>query len=229
MSAKSQDDYVGLIPSQHRFLLRFPQVISEMVRGAVEQQAEITSWEQKFDLDTAVGAQLDLIGQWIGVSRNLTTQLTGVYLTWDGLEAEGWDSGLWQGPFDPDSGLIALPDENYRRLLRLWTRLNRWDGSREQFLSIWSDIFPADRIGVIQDNYDMTITIGYQGAPLGQVELAIVLTAVPAIKSLAVGVEGLLLPINDLLLFAWDAESGPGRAFGGWEEAQWIEPSPIPS
>ncbi|MGC7970039.1 DUF2612 domain-containing protein, partial [Salmonella enterica] len=68
-----------------------------------------------FDLDQAIGVQLDAVGEWVGISRNITVPLAGVYFSFD-IAGLGFDQGVWKGPFDPDTGLTTLDDDTYRLL-----------------------------------------------------------------------------------------------------------------
>lgn len=70
-----------------------------------------------FAIDTAVGVPLDTLGLWSGRSRVVSQPIEGVYFRWDtyGL---GYDQGVWQGPYDPDSGYTTLSDDTYRIILK---------------------------------------------------------------------------------------------------------------
>ena len=79
-----------------------------------------------FDIDTAVGVQLDVVGEWVGRSRRVATPVTGIYFSWD-TERVGWDQGVWQGPYDPNDGFIDLSDEIYRLMLKVKVAINNWE------------------------------------------------------------------------------------------------------
>ena len=53
-----------------------------------------------FDLDTAIGRQLDAVGVRVGRTRHLHTPLEGVYFSWN-TEGVGWNEGIWKGRYDP--------------------------------------------------------------------------------------------------------------------------------
>ena len=90
-----------------------------------------------FDIDTAVGVQLDVVGEWVGRSRRVATPVTGIYFSWD-TERVGWDQGVWQGPYDPNDGFIDLSDEIYRLMLKVKVAINNWDGQNQDMsISIW--------------------------------------------------------------------------------------------
>jgi hypothetical protein len=75
------ETYLNLITSQHRDKPKFVATVQATVSPLVALQDTLKGLVQDYDLDTAIGQQLDIIGQWAGVTRNLNTPLTGVYLT----------------------------------------------------------------------------------------------------------------------------------------------------
>ncbi|SQC91538.1 Protein of uncharacterised function (DUF2612) [Cedecea neteri] len=83
-----------------------------------------------FDIDTAVGVQLDALGKWIGRSRVVSQPISGVYFSWD-TDGLGYDQGVWQGPYDPDAGYTSLGDETYRIILKAKIAMNNWDGQND--------------------------------------------------------------------------------------------------
>ena len=207
--------YKNLLPSQSRFLERFPQVIEAITAGSTTIQRLFDNFPSDFDIDTAMGPQLDIIGQWVGLSRVLPVPISGVYFEWDGADAVGWDKGLWQGPFDPDTGPVLMSDDNYRRLLRVKILVNHWDGSMEQLSLIWNAFLPPDSPGIIIDGQDMTLSFGFEGADVTGVDLAILNIALSLIKPSAVRIRDVFSATAGEPLFAWDT---PG---GGWGEASW--------
>ena len=54
-------------------------------------------------------------------SRHLRLELDDVYFEW-GREAVGWARGSWKGLYDPETGMVRLPDETYRLLLKAKNR-----------------------------------------------------------------------------------------------------------
>ena len=128
----------------------------------VDLQNLLGSMPGKFDLDSAVDAQLDDVGRWVGISRNVPLPLSDVYFSFD-IEGLGFDQGNWKGPFDPDTGLTRLDDETYRLVLRAKIGANHWDGTLESSKEILDSIFNGGTFVFIQDNQDMSMTIGISG------------------------------------------------------------------
>jgi len=76
-------DYLALITSEHNQKPNFVAVVSAFVQGFADETATISSIIGLYDLDTAVGSQLDTIGLWVGQSRDLLEPISGVYFSFD--------------------------------------------------------------------------------------------------------------------------------------------------
>lgn len=165
--------YTSLVTSEHNPQPRFMATIAALIQPASDLQVVLNSVPSLYDLNTAVGAQLDVVGQWVGQSRNLTVPLAGVYFTLDNASL-GFDQGTWLGPFDPVTGLVALPDDSYRILLYAVIAANSWDGTVPSAYTIWSDLFASFGYEIlIQDNMDMTMGIVLIGPTPNAVTLAL--------------------------------------------------------
>jgi hypothetical protein len=155
--------YQDEITSEHRDKPKFVATVETTAQPLAD-----TAWlEQNFylyyDLDLAIGAQLDAVGLWVGRSRYLPVPIYA-YFTWD-AENYGWDQAVWKRPFDPDSGLATLPDELYRLLLRAVILANHWDGSIPGAYAAWQPIWSQypDYTFVIQDWENGSMAYGLIG------------------------------------------------------------------
>ncbi|MCS5807755.1 DUF2612 domain-containing protein [Klebsiella pneumoniae subsp. pneumoniae] len=83
-----------------------------------------------FDIDTAVGVQLDVVGEWVGRSRRVATPVTGIYFSWD-TERVGWDQGFGRAHMTQTTGLSISSDEIYRLMLKVKVAINNWDGQND--------------------------------------------------------------------------------------------------
>lgn len=212
-------DYTSLITSEHNQRPNFTAMISAIAAGSVDGQNLLASFVSLFDLDQAVGQQLDCIGQWVGVTRNLAVPLTGVYFSFDTAKV-GFDQGSWFGPGNPIANLITLPDDSYRILLRGQIAANQWDGTVPGAYHIWSLAFQLNQFAVlIQDNQDMSITIIFLTQILSAVVKALLLNGLLIARPAAVRITGYFQP------------SGPGPVFGfdstnpnikGFDQGSWI-------
>jgi len=222
----SVQQYKDLITSEHTDKPKFTETVGISVSPLAKIQQVLDSLPAEFDIDTAIGVQLDAVGIWIGRSRRIDVPLTGIYFSWDGLLSEGWEAGVWQGEFDPDSGLVDLPDDAYRTLLKAKIAANNWDGSIPGAYKVWAEAFSTDKILVIQDNQDMTMIFGLAGTQLSSVEKALLLNGYIPLKPEGVEIFYYAITPEEGLLFGWDIEDP--SAFAGWDSGQWsFEIAPI--
>lgn len=166
-------DYTSLITSEHQSAPKYMAMVSLLAQWGVDRRNVLASIPGLFDVDNAVGQQLDWTGQWIGQSRNLKVPLTGVYFSFD-TAGVGFDQGTWFGPFNPTTGIVSLPDDSYRTLLYATIAANNWDGTVPGAYSAWNTIFqPLGYQILIQDNQDMSMDIALIGPTPDAVTLAL--------------------------------------------------------
>lgn len=130
--------YLAKFESQHKErprLMAHAETLLDLLDGAYET---LHSAPEKFNLATATGKQLDMIGNRVGAPRTVEIPGSAFY---------GYD----------------LDDESYR--VYIYSRIfrNHWDGTAETFQTIWDQtlgkIVDADYF----DNQDMTVTISIIG------------------------------------------------------------------
>lgn len=214
------DDYTSLITSEHNDKPLFMAVVVALCQGLVDVGNRNIGLPDDFDLDGAVGVQLDAVGLWVGISRVLPIPITGVYFSWDDTTLTGWESGIWQGPFDPSSGLTSLPDDQYRLLLRAKIAANHWDGSLQAAEAIWNFLFGGSPEIIVQDNQDMSMTVAFYGPPLSAVQQALLLGGYFPLKPSGVRVNYYGVPVDANPLFAWDVNS---PELQGWGTGSWVK------
>ena len=124
------NEYTDLIAGYHVGKERYTSwvfTLTEPLRIARERLAAL---REDFDVDTAIGAQLDAVGVRVGVSRVLPMTLTDVYFALDDVDGIGLDLGVWKGEYDPVDGTTTLGDETYRAVIKAKIAQNHWDGTR---------------------------------------------------------------------------------------------------
>jgi hypothetical protein len=131
------DKYLDRITSQHKAQPKYMAWLASLLDKIQDLTDLANMIDPAFDLETAEGVQLDVIGELIGVNRLLSFEPT----------------------FAPSA---LLEDEDYRLILRARISLNQWDGTTAGICTIWADIFPEAAIEVV-DNQDMTMTIRVYG------------------------------------------------------------------
>lgn len=155
---KTADDYMALItPWQAKAIkARFLATVRAGVQPYADAQALIASLPEAFDLDEAVGTQLDIVGQWIGRSRNVPTPIPNTLFSW-GVQNLGWGQGYWKGPYDSSQGISQLPDPDYRRLLYAKVQANSWDGTSTDALAILRSYYTDPATLVFINDYALAI------------------------------------------------------------------------
>lgn len=207
--------YLALITSEHRDKPKFIAMLTATLQPVADIQALIASMPGLFDLDVAVGDQLDKVGQWIGVSRTLNAPLVGVYFAL-GPSGPGFGIGTWKGPFDPDTFLINLPDEAYRLLLRAKLLNDKWNGTIPAAYAIWDALFAGTGFGIlIQDYGNMHMLFALTGPTPDAVTLALFLGGYLNVRPAGVKVDAYVTPtVPDTPYFGFGVENAAISGFG---------------
>lgn len=130
--------YLSLLTSQYQNALNLIAFLTACLQPFIDAGMLIAGMVNAFDLHAAIGSQLDMLGQIIGVGRAVTFQPTG------GVSP-------------------ILDDSTYRILLMAKIAQNQWNGSIDSLYSLWPTLFPGGQIAVI-DNQNMSATIILSGA-----------------------------------------------------------------
>lgn len=160
----STDDYVELVPSENTDKPHFIAMLRTLTGGFSDEINALISMQGAFDLDTAVGDQLDILGKWIGLPRTLSVPIL-VFFSFD-VSGLGFDQGNWKGPDDPGTGLVMMDDDTYRIMLKAKIGANVWDGTRSQYLLIMNLVLGTSGISVtLKDHQDMSFTVTLSARP----------------------------------------------------------------
>jgi hypothetical protein len=137
-------EYLSLVPMWNAGRPRFMNTVATLLQPLVDAQDMLAKLTADFDLDTAVGVQLDAVGQWIGRTRYILLPIHGVYFSFD-LPAEnvGFDKGIWFGPYDTPDGVQRLDDDTFRMVLKLQAIANHWDGTVPSLADELDRVFPG--------------------------------------------------------------------------------------
>lgn len=194
-------DYTNLVTSQFADKPKYMAFLGTLLQPLVDGNNAISALPSMLDIDTALGEQLDFLGQWIGLSRTLRVPITGVFFSLD-TPGLGFDEGVIDGPGNSTAGLISMDDETYRQMLYLEIAANNWDGTlagAEKILQAAFAMVPGTNI-FIEDNFDMTITIGVTGTLPSALFQALLTGGYFNVRGAAVDIAGILI--------------GPGPFFG---------------
>ncbi|MFY3307283.1 DUF2612 domain-containing protein [Achromobacter ruhlandii] len=211
------DDYIARLSAYHRGKPKFTATVTALCDAAASLRELYGGMPAAFDLDLAVGAQLDAVGRWVGLERKVSTPIANVYFSHD-LDGLGFDQGVWQGPFDPESGLTELDDDTYRLLLRAKIGANHWDGTLETSAAILDRIFGGGTHVFIQDNGDMSVDIGVAGAPPSALFLALLAGGYIPLKPEGVRISYYVIPSQEGPLFGFDVQN---HYISGFDSGLW--------
>jgi hypothetical protein len=158
--------YLDLITSEHRNRPNYIQAMTNVLQPFADL---LYVYEQlnsvSFDLDTAIGVQLDAVGVRVGVSRQLSEPLPNVYFSF-GVVGLGFGQGVWFGPYSPVLGIVSLPDDGYRTLIRATIAANHWNGTVENAYSYWNVLLGFVNSGLlIQEFSPGEVLLALTGTP----------------------------------------------------------------
>ena len=212
------EEYLKLIPTQHRQKPKFMATLAGLVEPLCGLAELLENMRLAFDLDKAVGRQLDAVGERVGMSRRLHLPLDNVYFALD-TDGLGLDAGMWQGQGDPVEGLASLPDDFYLLLIRAKIAANMWDGTVENAYAVWHSVFEGTGITmVIEDGQNMSMTFGLAGVLPTPALRQVLQQGYIQIKPEGVGITYYFVSSDDAPLFALDADtpSMAGLDIGVW-------------
>ena len=214
----STERYLSLITSEHQERPKFKATVDACVSPFAAIQEVLLSLPKEFDLDTATGVQLDTVGRWAGIGRRVDSPITGVYMEWDGAASVGWESGVWKDQFDSADGLMTLPDDSYRLLIKAKIASNHWDGTIPGAYAVWEQVFKGSYL-IIEDLQDMTMTVGVSGVQLSTLDTKLLEDGYLVVKPAGVRIRDYaIIPVAGVL-FAWDFAQTD--IYGGWEIGKW--------
>lgn len=214
------DAYLALITAFHRGKPKFAATVRALVEPVVSQQNFMAHLPLDFDLDQAIGAQLDAVGEWVGRTRFVQTPIASAWFSFDD-EPRGFDRGVWLQPFDTPSGITRLDDETYRTLLRAKIAANNWDGTLPAAKEALEIIFPGGETQiVITDNQDMMITFGVAGVIPSALFIALLSDGYLPLKPEGVRADYLITTV-DGPLFGFDVQN---EFISGFDTGAWGAP-----
>ena len=124
--------YLNLVTSEHQNKHKLTAWLSAVLTAVDGVTALTNDFISYFDIGSAVGKQLDILGEIIGVKRVVTFQPT-------------------------DGSSPILDDDLYGMVVQAKILKNQWDGTTNQMYDAWNVLFPDVRL-MIKDNQDMTMT-----------------------------------------------------------------------
>jgi len=121
--------YLNLITSEFRDQPKFISMLTQIFEQFVSASNTMDYINVGLSIDMAEGKQLDILGQYLGQSRKLSTDIVGL----DG----------------------NLNDDDFRFLLKAKIAQAAWDGTIEGIERLWSELFGEVGLTIV-DNQDMS-------------------------------------------------------------------------
>lgn len=135
--SKPIEYYLSLVTSQYSNSTNFKTWLLKAISTVNDNTITANQMIAAFDVDTAIGAQLDIIGELVGRKRMVN--------------------------FEPlDGSSFVLDDTNYRVLIKAKIVQNQWKGTIAELTSTWKILFPDGDI-IITDNQDMSMNVVISG------------------------------------------------------------------
>lgn len=141
---------------------------------SIDQTANLDQFYRLvWNIDTAQGWGLDVLGRIVGVRRVLRIAAPGTYLGFQqDAAAVPFGFGIWYG-LGTSSDNYTLTDDAYRRLILAKAALNITDASIPSINRILMALFTGYGNVYVRDNGGMSMTYVFS-APLSAVDFAIV-------------------------------------------------------
>lgn len=205
-------DYSALIPSANREQPKFSAMV-QAVAGAFGGVFDVLqAIPPAFDIDTAEGVQLDVVGQWVGQSRLIGGVLLVQYFGFSdnpaalpyGDESNPAIGGRFADESDPIVGTSILADPEYRVVLKARIARNNSFGSTADIVAALEYMFNAP--AVVDDPGTMAIGL-YIGRQLTLTERAIItgLDILPRPAGVRIATRGYY---NSDGYLGWDTQTG---------------------
>lgn len=147
----------------------FDSYLQLLLGGKIELQEVFKQLMQERSIDTAVGAQLDIIGEIVGQPRELIDTALLTYFAYLGYpEAQSYGDlgvsgvgGFYRGLNDPLAGNTTLNDEQYRLFIKAKIIKNSTNVTPPQFVEFMQFVFGIEASVVIAEgNAEFTIMLG---------------------------------------------------------------------
>lgn len=228
--------YTDLLLYQYQNLPKAKATIDLLIRQAICDLVPLDV-RDAFNIDTAVGPQLDILGKYIGFSRRVLSQIPRDYFKlgdYDTPSIAVTGFTEYAGAVNPTSVFLRysmlsesftdLDDEEYRVMLKIKIVLNSTDNTLKSITEILAEFFGNDLI--CYDGKDMTISYLTNSAAE---KLALLFASQDALpKPQGVALSGVYLIENPSKVFANADYTQPivGQGFvdyaTGSDDSQWL-------
>jgi hypothetical protein len=165
------DYYVARMASIYRSKPKASNNVALIVKQLLADNL-ISEFQAGFDIDQAVGAQLDILGKYIGAPRDVGIEDTRPFFGFVDYDYPAGDqnpngfvlyeslatnaSGIWYEYGFSGQATTQLTDFQYRQLMKLKISTNSTENTMDAIQNQIADFFPGQL--QLRDNLDMTIT-----------------------------------------------------------------------
>lgn len=161
------DDYVALLTSAHRDKPKLKQTLIETITPLIQIANALEQLPERYDIDTAVGDQLQTIALWVGAPRTVPNVIPLPYFGFEGQPAalpfgEVGDPSI--GGFWRESGVsgnygAVLDTETLRKVVKAQIFKNSCKGLLDDAHTIISMI--TDKAFKIKDLLNMRVELTF--------------------------------------------------------------------
>lgn len=182
------EGYLDLITSEHRIRPKYIAMVKKLLESTDSIMEISLTLPSYFDIDSAGGKQLDILGEQLGKSRVM--------------------------PFNSITGNSSiLTDDLYRILLKATIAKFNWQGGIEELYKYWDRLLPDIKIST-RDNQDMTIDIALVGVKNEQLKEMILLGyIIPKPQGVRLNMQ---VSANPVFAYDLDNSSFAGYEKGEW-------------
>src|ERR1019366_1531925 len=172
--------YLALVTSEYQNSPKFLTMRSGVVQPFADSQTFLASIPTAFDIDVAIGVQLDIDGQWIGRNRQIAVDSPISYFSCD-ISGRGCNGPPLYVPGTPltTTATVSLSDSSYRKLLYAKIAANNWNGTVSGAVASFQKYFTTPQLVFIEDQQNMTMQVNISGVMLTGTDLAIFSKDIP--------------------------------------------------
>ncbi|MBR7679957.1 DUF2612 domain-containing protein [Acinetobacter nosocomialis] len=160
--------YVALLTSQHRDKPKFRKTVETLISPLIDCLECLNSLNDKFDLETASGDQLQIIADWVGAPNSIPNSVPVAYfgfqgqsgsLTWREVDDPSIKSGYWRESGMSGFTALEISPQLFMKVIKAKILLNKSDCSEQSAKEIISLLI--DKPFKFKDNLNMTITFSF--------------------------------------------------------------------
>lgn len=156
------------VTEQFKGKIVFDKYLDLLLRGVMQLEGELQDLQQLRSLDTAVGAQLDVIGEIVGQPRGILISELFTYFGFNGSTQGGSYGNLtdpsagapWYSIDAPLGGGRAPTDDEYRILIKAKILKNRTMATPEEVIAAYKFLFNVGKVTITESSASVVIGIG---------------------------------------------------------------------